>query len=66
MTTAMEMSFDTFPISWLQKPLQITPYTGPPKPKHSSLRSPSKKVPFTEDDYYDIDKILGIGPRSNT
>ena len=65
-TAAMEISFDTFPVFQPQKPLQIIPYNGPPEPKQSSRRYPSKKAPFSEDEHYDIDEILGIEPRSNT
>ena len=60
------MSFNTFSVSQTQKPLQIIPYNGPPKPKQPSGRYPTKNVPSSEDEYHDIDEILGIGPRSNT
>ena len=41
-TAAMALFFDTFSIPHTQDSLQIIQYPGPPKPKQTSRRNPSK------------------------
>lgn len=66
-TPTMTSLSGTMPIwqAHSQRPLHIVPYAGPPKPKKTPLRIPSKKVPPSDDEYHNIDEFLGMEPDWN-